>query len=262
MHAFLFKLVGVHNYKMNILPLEIPLSMIIAGPSFSGKSTFVTKLINNSAHVCEKKFDKVIWCFAEANAKPDNIQIPVEYIIGLPDIDTITPQKNTVVVLDDLMHEAANVKISELFTRGSHHRNLSVILITQNLFHKGSHTRDISLNAKYIVVFNNPRDKLQFQYLARQIYPENSKDLLNIFRDITEEPHSYLLIDLTQRTENFLRFRTDIFKRDYCTVICCRPNGFINGETVACESVGETQAFAVCVKRCKTTTQTSNFKKL
>jgi len=40
-------------------------------------------------------------------------------------------------------------------TRGSQHRNISVILITQDLFHHGRYCRDISLNAKYMVVLKN-----------------------------------------------------------------------------------------------------------
>jgi len=44
----------------------------------------------------------------------------------------------------------------------------------QDIFPKSLHTRVISLNTKYIVAFKNPRDKLQFQCLARQIYPEKN----------------------------------------------------------------------------------------
>jgi hypothetical protein len=62
--------------------------------------------------------------------------------------------------------------VSELFTKGSHHRNNSLVLITQNLFHQGPSSRDISLNSKYIVVFKNPRDNTQIVHLARQVYPE------------------------------------------------------------------------------------------
>jgi hypothetical protein len=62
------------------------------------------------------------------------------------------------VVLNDLLNEAYSSDVCDLFTKGSHHRNISVILITQNLFHQGRFSRDISLNAKYIVVFTNVPD--------------------------------------------------------------------------------------------------------
>jgi len=66
------------------------------------------------------------------------------------------------VTLDDLLNDVYSKEVCDLFTRGSHHRNKSVILVTQNLFHQGRFCRDISLNAHYIVVLKNVRDKKQF----------------------------------------------------------------------------------------------------
>jgi hypothetical protein len=56
-------------------------------------------------------------------------------------------------VLGDLMDSAFSSKVSELFTKGSHDRNISLVLITQNVFHQGPSSRDIYLNSKYKVVF-------------------------------------------------------------------------------------------------------------
>ena len=70
------------------------------------------------------------------------------------------------------MDSAYSTKDSQLFTKGSHHRNISLVLITQNLFHQGPSSRDTLLNSKYIVVFKNPRDKTQIVHLARQDFSE------------------------------------------------------------------------------------------
>ena len=104
-----------------------------------------------------------------------------------------------------------NADVSNLFTKFAHHKNLSVIFIVQNLFPKGKYARDVSLNAHYIIAFKNPRDKLQIQHLARQIMPQYSKDVIQVFENATSEPHSYLLFDLTQSTPDSLRLRTNIF---------------------------------------------------
>jgi len=74
---------------------------------------------------------------------------------------------NHLIILDDLLNEVYSKDVCDQFTKGSHYRNISVILITQNLFHQGRFCRDISLNAKYSVALKNVRDKSQFQYLAR-----------------------------------------------------------------------------------------------
>jgi hypothetical protein len=147
--------------------------------------------------------EKIIWCYAEKASIPKNLNDNIFFHNGIPENLENIDNKSILLILDDLMLNAYNTQICEIFTKGSHHRNISVILVTQNLFHKGAHTRDISLNAKYIIAFKNPRDKLQFQFLARQIYPENSKDLLRVYKEITQEPHSYLLIRSYTRHQRY-----------------------------------------------------------
>ena len=93
--------------------------------------------------------------------------------------------------------------MSELFTKGSNHRNISVVLITQNLFHQGSSSGDIPLNSKYIVVFKNPRDKTQVVHLARQFYPENISSFHKTYLEACKDPQSYLFLDLTQSTIDY-----------------------------------------------------------
>ena len=106
-------------------------------------------------------------------------------------------EKRKLLILDDLMYESSSDVILHLFTKGSHHKNISVIFVTQNVFHKGKAQRDISLNTKYLVLFKNPPDRAQIQYLARQIFPEDSSFLHEANLDPTREPHSYLFIDLS-----------------------------------------------------------------
>jgi len=48
-------------------------------------------------------------------------------------------------------------------------------------------------------------------YLAGQVYPEDSLGLYKASLDATKEPFGYLLLDLTQNTNDGLRFRSHIF---------------------------------------------------
>jgi len=41
------------------------------------------------------------------------------------------------VIIDDLMQET-NETVANMFTKGSHHRNISVVFLAQNLFPKTS----------------------------------------------------------------------------------------------------------------------------
>ena len=57
-----------------------------------------------------------------------------------------------------LVHAGKDNRIVNLFTKGLHHRNLSVIYIVQNLFHQRKGNRSISLfNSHYLDLFKNPR---------------------------------------------------------------------------------------------------------
>jgi len=118
--------------------------------------------------------------------------------------------KRTLLIIDDLMAETDS-RITKLFTKGSHHKNTSIVYISQNLFSKNRENRDINLNTHYIVLFKNPRDRAQVAHLGRQIFPDGSKYFMEAFQDATSSPYDYLLIDLTTTTPDNLRLRTHIF---------------------------------------------------
>ena len=95
----------------------------------------------------------VIWCYPEKSAVPSRQLTGTKnfrFKEGLPADFDDTKDKPCLIILDDLLNEAYSKDACDLFTKGSHHRNISVILTTQNFFHQGRYCRDISLNANYI----------------------------------------------------------------------------------------------------------------
>ena len=104
--------------------------------------------------------------------------------------------------------------VCNLFTKLSHHRNVSVVIVTQNLLHRKRHVRTMNLNTYYVVLFKNPRDAGQVAIMARQMYPRKSNFVVEAFRDATREPYGYLMIDLKPETDDRYRFRTNIFPDD------------------------------------------------
>ncbi len=115
----------------------------------------------------------------------------------------------SLLVLDDLMVDATkNKEVSNLFTVGSHHRNLSVICLVQNLFYHGRENRTMNLNSQYLVLFRNPRDVLQVNCLAKQMNPGNTGWFMDKFRKATAKPYGCLVIDLKQDTPDMERLRS------------------------------------------------------
>ena len=159
----------------------------------------------------------IIWCYSEKSAVPRrqlaSLHQDVSFHEGVPQNLGNDHGKPCLIILDDLLNEVHSKDVCDLFTKNSHHRNISVILITQNLFHQGSFCRNISLNAKYSIALKNVRDKSQFQYLARQVHPEDSDSLYKAYLDATETARlSYIRFRTTQTTAGGIEpsFRTNI----------------------------------------------------
>lgn len=190
--------------------------MLVAGPTMCGKSCFVAQMLSTPGCI-EPQPKAVYWFYGTENAEQqesiENTSLyPVEFREGLPRLTELELQPDSLIVLDDLMSDVANSnEIAELFTRGMHHRRLSVVLLVQNVFYKGNKAREISLNCHFIVLFKNPRDSSQINLLARQIFPNKQIFLREAYLQATERPHGYLLIDLTQHTPEELRVMTNIF---------------------------------------------------
>jgi hypothetical protein len=163
-----------------------------------------------------------MWCFSEETALPERqlsaLRKNIRYHKWVPQEFSNKRGKPSLKILDDLLNHIYSEVVWDLFTKGSHHQNISVILITQNLFRQGRNCRDISLNAKYLALLKN-RDKNQVTYLARQVYPEHSGSLYNAYLESSQKPHGYVILDFTQDMNDLLRFRTNIFPDEYPPLI-------------------------------------------
>ena len=140
----------------------------------------------------------------------------IEFTQGIPynikDDDYFDTKFPTLFILDDQMRDSAKSSdICELFTEGSHHRNLSVICLVQNMSYQGKESRTISLITQYLVLFKSPRDKQQISILARQMYPNRSNYFIEQYEKATQRPHGYLFVDLKQNTSEEYRLKSDIF---------------------------------------------------
>ena len=96
-----------------------------------------------------------------------------------------------------------------VFTERSHHQNISVIFMTQNIFHPGRKARTISLNTQYMVLFDNPRDRKQIKTLAMQISPDKWQSFMDRFKKETSKPYGRMILDLRPGVSEEHRFLTD-----------------------------------------------------
>jgi len=187
-------------------------SMLISGPSGCSKSYFIKNFLKNIDVMADVKFAQKIVYYAEWQPTYLEYGSDVEFREGLPQSeDFLNDNKPKLVIIDDQMREEKG-SVTDIFTKWGHHRNISVIFITQNLFQQGQRT--ISLNSHYIVIFKNPRDQAQISHLARQMFPHNPRFLQEAYTDATFVPHGYLLLDLKQKTPEWRKVRANIFPTD------------------------------------------------
>ena len=205
------KNVFVQKAKMNPT-WKHPFTCVIAGPTGCGKTMWVRQFLQSVSTMVSPAPQEIVWCYGEWQTVYEEMK-DVTFVEGLPHIELWSDGKPRLIILDDLMSEADG-RVTKLFTKGSHHRNLSVIFIVQNLFGLNKEQRTITLNSHYLVVFKNPRDVSQINHLAKQMYPGKLKYVQEAFKDATSSPHGYLLFDLRQETPDHLRLRTNIFPED------------------------------------------------
>ena len=194
--------------------LQHPFTCVVTGPTSCGKTKLTLRLVKYADSMIHPPPRSIVWCYGIYQKHFDDVK-NVQFREGLPDVNDFHASDGpTLLIIDDLMAET-NSNTTSIFTKGSHHKDISVVYLTQNLFYGSKHNRTISLNTHYLVLFRNPRDATQIEFLARQMYPANPKYLTQSFRDATSNAYEYLLVDLKTTTEDNMRLRSKIFPDDY-----------------------------------------------
>ena len=197
-----------------------PATMMVVGPTQSGKSNFVEKLLQSALiKYPSRKATRIHVFYTQWQPLYDRLRDThgnrIAFTQGLPEVDdnleSIDSKVNNVWVLDDLMDEAIQSPvISQLFTRGRH-RNLSVILLLQNMFPKGKFNTNISRNALYKVLFRSPGDRKQIDIVAEQTFAKDRGNFMKAYTKETEKPFGYIILDNHPRTTNEHQVVANVF---------------------------------------------------
>ena len=137
--------------------------------------------------------------------------------LGGDDKDNI---EHSILIIDDLMSQVCNSKnMEELFVTLAHHRKITCVFLTQNLFYQGKCSRTISLNSWYFILLKARRDLKQIKQLASQILGGNDiTGFMLAYQDVLKTDFGYLVVDISPRGERKYMLRTNVFPDDPPTV--------------------------------------------
>ena len=204
-------------------------NMIVSGGTGSGKTTFVKNLLTIKDQLFSKSPAKTFLFYRIMQPIYNEMEMSglidelVDTQTNFPTYDKIKEMveqyktEGCIIIFDDIMTQL-NDDFIDLFCNLSHHANLNIILLVQNLFCKDKVFRTLSLNSHYMVVMKNERDKNQISTLATQISPKNGSYVVQAYKEATKYPYSYLFIDYHQETPNVIRLRNNIFPHEFPTV--------------------------------------------
>ena len=179
--------------------------MSVVGPSACGKTQLIFQMLNEN--VFQPEFNKVLYFYQhDQPIFSQNLHLNIEYITGV-DFNLIQnlPNDGTkyLLIFDDSCEQICQSKEFQALATAGRHRKLNVIYIKHNLFHKSKLGRDIELQLTHIILFKNPRDVKQIQYLASQL---GEVELELWYRVATAKQFGFLLIDLSPKTNDLLRY--------------------------------------------------------
>ena len=219
-----------------------PFTCLVAGPTQSGKSMFVCNLLQRQGDLIDVIFDYVLIVMGTERAENKTLSAvggllsPVTevQIIEIPSLYKSTKEmiakfpmqfrehlqkrhavgKCGCVVFDDLMGEMAQCGLLlDLFSKVSSHYGVSIVHITQNLFHRtGSKSDNVTIyrNTHVLVLFHNPMDSSVLSNIAHRINHDRAKNLTIMLSDIVQK-HRYVVLHGDFNRPHELRFMSDIF---------------------------------------------------
>ena len=216
-----------HNKNWPAIP-DHPYRILIIVGSGSGKTNLLLNLIENQSDIdkiysyAKDPYESKYQCLIN---KREGVGINhfndpkafIEYSHDMHDIykiiDDYNPDKENkiLIVFDDMIADMIHNKklnsiATELSIRGRK-LNISLVFITQSYF---KFPKDVRLNTRHfsIAKISNKRELQQIG--INHSSDTNTKYFANIYRKCTDEPYSFLVIDITFSSNNPLRFRKDL----------------------------------------------------
>lgn len=201
-----------------------PTQMILAGSTKAGKTTLITQILKHREQMFDPNIRQIIWFYTmESSIEKPRKELPgAQFIQGEPTVeqleglDTSIPK---VVVLDDLMgmtdKKSTFEDLKRLFTATSHHHNLSLVFIVQDMYVNKNMTR-LANQAENIIMMCNGGSTYQTPMIATKLFGAGVKPFIEwSISDVRRHSsHGYLLFSKGAGVPEAYRVRSKILPSD------------------------------------------------
>ena len=204
----------INAYEVGTKVLQTPFRLIVGGPSGAGKTELVKQIVDNEMYT--STLHNIVYCYpGYLEEVPTEFEQTVHYNPGLPSKDYIRALPGgSLLIFDDMMMDCCdNDDIGILFTVIARKRNISVILMTQNVYQQGKVFRTLRLNATHLALFKFRAANDVNLRVIRDLGLTNhiSRSLLE---KATRERYTYIMIDVhPKRQYDFGCLRGRILKK-------------------------------------------------
>ena len=204
-----------HNPYYEVHHIKLPFRMIICGSSGSGKTQTLMSLIYNmpdtfeNIFICTKNKDEPLYNYIDEKLGKKGLKITEIDKDGLPDLDKLNKEQQTLIVMDDLVGEKNQKPMEQYFLR-ARKKNASLVYITQSYYAVPKMIRN---NMTYLIIKQISSMK-NLTMIAREFDLGLSKETLtNMYKDATKEKQNFLMMDLeAPPVDRFRKGFNDIYE--------------------------------------------------
>ena len=192
-----------------------PYRILIIGDSGSGKTNSLLNLINQQSDIdniylyakdpYEAKYQFLIKKREDVGTKQFNdSKAFIEYSNNMNDIYKNIEDYD--VIADMLSNQKLNPIVTKLFIRGRK-LNICIVFIIQSYF---AVPQNIRLNSTHYFIMKIPNKRKLQQTVFNYLSDSDFKDFMNLYKNCTAKPYSFLVTDATLASDNPSHFRKNI----------------------------------------------------
>lgn len=164
------------------MKFKFPFSLALIGGTMSGKTHLAWNILKNGSDMFEKEPSKIVYCYLEDQSIMKDMERSLPNFTthqGLPSKEDIKEYaegtEHLLLVLDDMVHLVTkSADALHLFQTMISHLQITVFLLSQNLYPPGVFAKSILLNCQALVLFKNVRDNRQIITFGSQVFTGRS----------------------------------------------------------------------------------------